>query len=103
MFKDLKVEEKPAPKKEQNKILSFFGNSNDNAGSFEISFASLFKLMCCTYDKSGKEDEILRNIQNQLKEVQQKLNLIERNQYDPQPTEPRKSKRPTTIHIEGNY
>lgn len=54
--------------------------------------------MMCTYEKDAGEKEIMKNIQESLREVENKLYQIERNQYDPQPMEPRRS---TTIRIAG--
>lgn len=52
----------------------------------------------CTYEKDAGEKEIMKNIQESLRQVENKLYQIERNQYDPQPMEPRRS---TTIRIAG--
>ncbi|KAJ8965784.1 hypothetical protein NQ317_015733 [Molorchus minor] len=86
----------------KNKIYSFFGNQKDNAGSFELSIAGLFKILCCTHRKDGEENEILRTIQASIQQLQQKLDHIERNQLAPDTVEPRRTTiRRTTTHIEG--
>lgn len=56
--------------------------------------------MMCTYEKDGAEKEVLLGIQNSLKELDYKLYQIERNQFDPQPLEPRRS---TIARVTGKY
>ncbi|KAJ8936720.1 hypothetical protein NQ318_007079 [Aromia moschata] len=100
-----KKEEPKQEKKEEmkNKIYSFFGNPKDNAGSFEFSIAGLIKILCCTHQKDGEENEMLRGIQASLRQLQQKLDQIERNQFSTDVAEPRRTTiRRTTTHIEGS-
>lgn len=55
--------------------------------------------MICTYEKDAAEKEILKSVQESLKKVEDKLDRIERNQFDPQPSEPRR--RSTTMRVAG--
>lgn len=107
-FKGKKDPGKPEVKQEEkkpaksHKIYSFFGNNKDNAGSFEFSFAGLFKLMCCTHQQNGEESQMLKNIQASLLQLQQKLDHIERNQFASDPEPRRTTIRRTTTHLEGS-
>nr|QAX32942.1 chitin synthase II [Diabrotica virgifera virgifera] len=91
----------PAPAPRANQPLSFFGNSKDNAGSFEFSFGGLFKLLCCTYDSKGEEREVLRNIQTSIQNMQKKLDQMEKNKLGARDSilEPRKTARQTQLFV----
>ncbi|CAG9817347.1 unnamed protein product [Phaedon cochleariae] len=103
---EAKKEEEEKKKKEEeknkNKIYSFFGNNADNAGSFEFSFAGLFKVLCCTFQNNLTEQEILKNMQASMKELQEKLDRIERNQLSPPTIQTDKRKTKETLLLEGS-
>ncbi|KAG5866369.1 hypothetical protein JTB14_021882 [Gonioctena quinquepunctata] len=88
--KEEKKKEEAKPPKSIDKVYSFFGNNTDNAGSIEFSFAGLFKILCFTYQNDAKEQEMLKNIQASLAQVQQKLDNIEHNRFQSE-FEPRKT------------
>ncbi|KAJ8967543.1 hypothetical protein NQ314_002858 [Rhamnusium bicolor] len=98
-----KEEKKPEAKEDKHKIYSFFGSNKDNGGSFEFSCGGLFKILCCTLQQNGEENQMLKGIQASLVQLQQKLDYIERNQFAIELPEPRRTtiRRPTT-HIEGS-
>lgn len=74
------VEEKKPEKKD--KVLTFLGaNSEDDQGAFEFSFNKLFKCMLCTYKGDDKENEQLKKIQESLKDLNKKIDSLERMQY----------------------
>lgn len=87
------------PKAEDAKPKDLFGldQYKEKGGNFEFSFAGLFTCLLCTYEKSG-EKEILRNIQESLKQLDHKLNIVERRQIDPKFEENRRN---TTL-LTGN-
>lgn len=53
-------------------------NSDDTEGSLEISFAGLFKLMCCTHEKPIDERQQLLRIADSLEKVSKRMDCIER-------------------------
>jgi chitin synthase len=53
-------------------------NSDDTEGSLEVSFAGLFKLMCCTHEKPVDERQQLLRIADSLEKVTKRLDCIER-------------------------
>lgn len=53
-------------------------NPDDTEGSLEISFAGLFKLMCCTHEKPIDERQQLVRIAESLEKVSKRLDCIER-------------------------
>jgi len=54
------------------------GNADDTEGSIEVSFAGLFKLMCCTHEKPVDERQQLLRIADSLEKVTKRLDCIER-------------------------
>lgn len=61
-------------------FLGFIPNTNvdDTEGSLELSFAGLFKLMCCTHPKPVNEGQQLVRIADSLEKVTKRLDVIER-------------------------
>ena len=53
-------------------------NSDNEEGSLEFSFAGLFKIMCCTHQKSIDEKQQLLRIAESLDKLNKRLELIER-------------------------
>jgi hypothetical protein len=68
----------------QKKKGLFFGllpgqkDEKDEEGSFELSFAGLFKLMCCVKEKPKDENIQLARIADTLQIVLRRLDVIER-------------------------
>ena len=54
------------------------GKGNDEEGSIEFNLAGLFKIMCCTHQKSGDEKQQLFRIAESLEKLNKRLDLIER-------------------------
>ncbi|ODM95932.1 Chitin synthase 6 [Orchesella cincta] len=81
---ELEAEKKEAEEaKKKAKKAGFLGfipgkNADDTEGSLELSFAGLFKLMCCTHPKSVNEGEQLLRIADSLDKVTKRLDTIER-------------------------
>ena len=80
-----KKEAEEAKRKAKKKTLlgflqnSNFANNDDNdEGSFELSFAGLFKCMFCTYPKPIDEKQQLLRIAESLDELGKRLETIER-------------------------
>nr|ALM23646.1 chitin synthetase 2 [Leptinotarsa decemlineata]AMN92726.1 chitin synthase 2 [Leptinotarsa decemlineata] len=82
---------KKEAEKKKDQVYSFFGNNADNAGSIEFSFGGLFKLLCFTFNKKSKEEEMLKNIQTSLEQLKAKLDAIENRRFNPDHTNVRKS------------
>lgn len=60
-------------------MLSFLGSkNNDEKGSFEFSFAGLFKCMFCTYPEGGEERAQLMYITDSLDQMKKKMDVFER-------------------------
>ncbi|XP_077301033.1 hyaluronan synthase-like protein kkv isoform X2 [Arctopsyche grandis] len=60
-------------------LLSFLGGQNsDEKGSFEFSFAGLFKCMFCTYPEGGEERAQLMYITDSLDQMKKKMDVFER-------------------------
>ncbi|KAF5272147.1 hypothetical protein FQA39_LY01229 [Lamprigera yunnana] len=76
------VEDTKKDEKTQNKVFSLFGGDKDeNSGSFEISFAGLFKCLLCTHSSNGEENMQLVQIIDNLKQLSEKINSLELSLY----------------------
>lgn len=81
---ELEAEKKEAEEaKKRAKKSGFLGlipgkNIDDTEGSLELSFAGLFKLMCCTHQKPVSEGEQLLRIADSLDKVTKRLDSIEK-------------------------
>ena len=77
-----KEAEEAAKKAKSNTVLGWFGKGdNDQEGSFELSFAGLFKCMLCTHDKPIDEKAQLLRIADNLGEINKRLDGLERYVY----------------------
>ncbi|ODN00837.1 Chitin synthase 1 [Orchesella cincta] len=84
--KELEQLQKEAEKKQKKQgllagLLPGFGSKKDGKdtdGSFEISFAGLFKLMCCVKEKPDAGTDKLDSITVTLSEVQKKMDSMEK-------------------------
>jgi chitin synthase len=61
-------------------LLGFFNSSmtDSEEGSLELSFAGLFKIMCCTHQKAVDEKQQLLRIADTLESLNKRLDVIER-------------------------
>ncbi|XP_063921349.1 chitin synthase chs-2-like [Zophobas morio] len=79
--KEQEVKEEKKKPETKDKILTFLGaNAEDDTGAFEFSLNKLFKCMFCTYKADDKENEQLRQIQESVKGLYKKLELLEKSQ-----------------------
>ncbi|CAL8111798.1 unnamed protein product [Orchesella dallaii] len=84
--KEMELLQKEAEKNQKKKgllagLLPGLGVNKDNKdadGSFEISFAGLFKLMCCVKEKPDEGKDKLDSIALTLMEVQKKIESMEK-------------------------
>jgi len=53
-------------------------DENDQEGSFELSFAGLFKLMCCVKDRPNEEKMQLARMADTLQVIARRIEQIER-------------------------
>ncbi|XP_050429583.1 chitin synthase chs-2 [Adelges cooleyi] len=89
--KEIEAEKKAAEEAEKkNKQKSMLGflqnldpNANNEEGSFELSFAGLFKCMFCTYQKPVDERQQLVRIADSLEGLGKRMDLIEKSIIDP--------------------
>lgn len=54
------------------------GAGNETRGSFEFSFAGLFKCMFCTHPEGGEEKARLALISDSINQVNKKLETLEK-------------------------
>lgn len=52
--------------------------TDSEEGSLELSFAGLFKIMCCTHQKAVDEKQQLLRIADTLESLNKRLDVIER-------------------------
>ncbi|CAG0880273.1 unnamed protein product [Darwinula stevensoni] len=80
-------------------------NQTEDEGSYECSFAGLFKIMCCTRPKEDKAEVEMKKISESLDRMFTRLDRIER-MVDPQPTRRSRAnslvRRPSFINHSGN-
>ena len=80
--KDAEEAKKQIKTQSANGLLGLFkavgANSDNEEGSLEFSFAGLFKIMCCTHQKSIDEKQQLLRIAESLDKLNKRLDLIER-------------------------
>lgn len=68
----------PTEKKNlRHKIYSFFSNPEDNTGSFELSFAGLFRILLCTSNVTSREEEQIKLLSDSLRELHTKLDGLQ--------------------------
>lgn len=63
-----------------DKLLGLFktNQTKEEEGSFELSFAGLFKCLLCTHEKNSEEKIQLMQINNTLNSVSRKLERLEK-------------------------
>lgn len=82
MEAEKKAAEEAEKKNKQKSMLGFLQNWDPNAdneeGSFELSFAGLFKCMFCTYQKPVNEGQQLVRIADSLETLGKRIDGIEK-------------------------
>ncbi|XP_059350344.1 chitin synthase chs-2-like isoform X1 [Daphnia carinata] len=78
--KEAEEEAKKAKMQKKSGLLGFFNSSmtDSEEGSLELSFAGLFKIMCCTHQKAVDEKQQLLRIADTLESLNKRLDIIER-------------------------
>lgn len=80
---ELENEQRKAEEQKRKAKTGFLGlvsnkGEDDTEGSFEFSFAGLFKIMCCISQKPVNEKMQLLRIADSLSDVNKRLDTIER-------------------------
>lgn len=95
----------------RHKIYSLFSNAEDNTGSFELSFAGLFRILLCTSNVTSREEEQIKLLSDSLKELHAKLDGLQNQMNDgaitnQPPTNKRETLRsiirPSTTRLRGS-
>ena len=78
--KDAEEAAKKAKANSSNSLLGFLKNSagDNEEGSIEFSLAGLFKIMCCTHQKSVDEKQQLVRIADSLDALNKRIDAIEK-------------------------
>ncbi|XP_076028581.1 hyaluronan synthase-like protein kkv [Oratosquilla oratoria] len=74
-----KAAEEASKLKKKEGFMGFFhkDGTDDDEGSLELSFAGLFKLMCCVHQKTDTQKDMLSKIGDNLDRISKRLDHIE--------------------------